>query len=176
VALGPAHVGASAHESPNLYVFLPEATSLPVEVTLGDPEAVDPLLETTLPGPLDAGLLRVNLAERGVRLAPGVDYRWFVALVRDPARRSQDVVSGAAIRYEPRGPELDRRIADAAPASAAHLFAESGLWYDAFDQLSRWLDAEPDAARLHEHRAALLEQVGLGDAAAFERRGAPEAP
>jgi hypothetical protein len=170
-ALGPAHVGASSQESPNLYWFLPEATSSPVEVSVVDPAAVDPLLELTLPGPLAAGVHRVSLGEHGVRLAPGVDYRWFVALVRDRERRSQDIVSGAAIRYAPPAPEQGARLAAAPPARTAHLFAESGYWYDAFDQLSRWLAAEPGAGRLHDHRAALLEQVGLGDAAAFERRG-----
>jgi hypothetical protein len=174
-ALGPAHVGASTRESPNLYWFLPEATSSPVEVTVVDPGAAAPLLETTVPAPLAAGVHRVSLAEHGVRLRPGVDYRWFVALVRDPERRSQDVVSGAAIRYTPPGPELDSRLSSASPARAAHLYAESGLWYDAFDQLSSWLAAERGTALLRAHRAALLEQVGLGDAAAFERRSAPGA-
>jgi hypothetical protein len=171
-ALGPAHVGASSQESPNLYWFLPEATSSPVEVTVVDPAAVDPVLELSLPGPLAAGVHRVSLGEHGVHLAPGIDYRWFVALVRDPERRSQDLVSGTAIRYVPPTPEQGARLAAAPPARTAHLYAESGYWYDAFDQLSRWLAAEPGAARLHNHRAALLEQVGLGDAAAVERRGA----
>jgi hypothetical protein len=141
-------------------------------VTVSDADSVNPLLETTLPGPLEAGLHRVSLAEHGARLAPGVTYRWFVSLVRDPERRSQDVVAGAAIRYAPAGPELRARLASEPPARAAHLYAKSGFWYDAFDQLSRWLDTERDSALLHEHRAALLEQVRLGDAAAFERRGA----
>jgi hypothetical protein len=142
-------------------------------VTVVDPGAVAPLLETTIPDPLAAGVHRVSLAEHGVRLKPGVDHRWFVALVRDPERRSQDVVSGAAIRYAPPAPELSARFSAAPRARAAHVYAESGLWYDAFDQLSAWLAAERGAALLHEHRAALLEQVGLGDAAAFERRSAP---
>jgi hypothetical protein len=172
-ALAPAHVGASAQEFPNLYWFLPEATSSPVDVTVIDPAAVAPLLETRVPGPLEAGVHRVSLAEHGTRLQPGVDYRWFVTLVRDHERRSQDVVSGAAIRYTPPGPEQRERLSAAPPARVAHLYAESGYWYDAFDQLSSWLAAEPGASLLHSHRAALLEQVGLGDAAAFERRSTP---
>jgi hypothetical protein len=170
-ALGPVHVGASSRESPNLYWFLAQATSAPVEVTVVDPGAETPLLELTLPAPLAAGVHRVSLAEHGVRLAPGTEYRWFVALVLDPERRSQDAVSGAAIRYVPPAPEQGARLSAAPPARSAHLYAESGYWYDAFDELSLWLAAEPGAARLHDHRAALLEQVGLDDAAAFERRG-----
>lgn len=171
-ALAPAHVGTSTRESPSLYWFLPEATSSPVEVTVIDPDAADPVVETMIQGPLEAGVYRVSLAEHGARLRPEVEYRWYVALVRDPERRSQDVVSQAAIRYTPPTHELSARLSAAAPAGAAHVYAESGFWYDAFDQLSSWLADERGAAVLHDHRAALLEQVELGDAAAFERRHA----
>jgi hypothetical protein len=53
------------------------------------------------------------------------------------------------------------------------VYAASGYWYDAFDQLSAWLSGEPEVARLHAHRAALLDQVGLTDAARFERAALP---
>jgi len=162
--LAPAHLGRTAHESPTLYFFLPDATTQPVEVTVTDPNAVDPLLEARLAVPLAAGVHAIRLSDRGVRLAPGVDYQWFVTVVADPSRRSNDVVSGAQIRYTP-APEL----ASLEPVRRAHAYAEAGLWYDAFDQLSAWLLAEPDAAILHQHRAALLEQVGLAEAASYER-------
>jgi len=170
MALGPEHTGVSAHESPDLYWFLPATTPLSVEVSVVDPDADEPLLEQVFPGPLAAGVHRASLAEHGARLRPGVEYRWYVALVRDPARRSQDVVSGSAIRFEPPGSELESRLSAATPGTSAHVYAESGFWYDAFDQLSSWLADEPSAAVLHKHRAALLDQVGLADAAAFERR------
>src|SRR5262249_24761556 len=80
VALGPEQIGASAHESPTLYWFLPAATPLAIEVTVVEPSAPEPLLEVMLPGPHEAGVHRVSLAERGVRLRPGVDYQWFAAL------------------------------------------------------------------------------------------------
>jgi hypothetical protein len=163
--LAPEHVGRTARQSPTLYWFLREATSLSAEVTVVDPNGVEPLLETTLPGPLAAGIHAVPLAAHGVRLAPGVEYQWFVALVVDPARRARDVVSGGSIRNAPAAAE----VAAAPLARLAHAYAEAGLWYDSFDQLSVWLLAEPDAPVLHAHRAALLEQVGLDEAAHYER-------
>ena len=45
MALGPEHTGASAHESPDLYWFLPEATPLSVEVSVVDADADEPLLD-----------------------------------------------------------------------------------------------------------------------------------
>jgi len=162
--LAPERGGSTAHPAPTLYWFLPDATPLSAEVTLVDPNGVDPLLEHALEGPLAAGVHTVRLAEHGVRLAPGVEYQWFVALVVDPARRARDVVSGGSIRYVAADP-----VANLPPARRAHAYAEAGLWYDAFDQLSIWLAAEPHAAVLHAHRAALLEQVGLDKVARYER-------
>lgn len=170
-ALAPETIGRTLRESPTLYFFLPEATALSVEVSIVDPNGVDPLFEATLPGPLAAGFHTLPLAERGVRLAPGVNYQWFVAVVVDPARRARDLVSGGSIRY---APEAAPQPAGA-PEQRAHAYAAAGLWYDAFDQLSTWLAAEPNAAILHAHRAALLEQVDLGGVARYERGAASRA-
>ena len=50
----------------------------------------------------------------------------------------------------------------------AHLLAEAGYWYDAIDQLSGWISADPGSGVLRRHRAALLEQVGLSALASGE--------
>ena len=163
--LAPTHEGITARESPTLYWYLPAATPLSVAVSIASDEAPAPLLEQTLPGPLAAGIHSTSLAEHGARLAPGIAYRWFVAVVPDPERRSRDLVSSAGIRYAPPDAELASRLADARER-LAHVYADAGLWYDAFDQLSRWAANEPDAAVLRAHRAALLEQVALPEVAA----------
>ena len=165
LVLAPQHEGITARESPTLYWYLPAATPLSVAVSIVSDATPAPLLEATLPGPVEAGVHELSLAERGVRLVPGVANRWFVAVVPDPERRSRDLVSSAGIRYAPPDAELASRLADARER-LAHVYAEAGLWYDAFDQLSRWAANEPDAPMLRSHRAALLEQVGLPDVAA----------
>jgi hypothetical protein len=172
VALGPAHIGLTSREAPSLYWFLPAPTALPVAVSIVSDAAPAPLLELTLPGPHAVGVHAVSLEENDVRLAPGVDYEWFAAVVSDPERRSRDLVARAAIRFAPPSVEIAERLAES-PERRAHVYAEAGLWYDAYDQLSRWLAAEPDAAILRAHRAALLEQVGLASAAASELSAAP---
>jgi hypothetical protein len=52
--LAPGHVGRTSRASPTLYWFLSAATDRPAELTVMDPDGVEPLLETTLPGPLAA--------------------------------------------------------------------------------------------------------------------------
>ena len=53
------------------------------------------------------------------------------------------------------------------------MLAAAGYWYDAFDTLTRWIQSEPAAERLREHRAALLEQVGLAGVAGLLSAPAP---
>jgi Domain of Unknown Function (DUF928) len=61
------------------------------------------------------------------------------------------------------------QVKQASPAQLPALYAQAGIWYDAIDQLSSQISANQSDRQLRERRAALLEQVGLKDAAAFDR-------
>ena len=61
------------------------------------------------------------------------------------------------------------RLKEASAASRPALYAGAGIWYDAIDELSRLIAAQPENRELRIQRAALLEQVGLTEAAAFDR-------
>ncbi|MEZ5581950.1 MAG: hypothetical protein R3F37_03460 [Candidatus Competibacteraceae bacterium] len=41
----------------------------------------------------------MRLENFGVSLKPGVDYRWYIALVRNPERRLGDLLQAAAFKY-----------------------------------------------------------------------------
>ena len=161
-ALAPEHVGATTRAAPTLYWFLSDPSRVPVEITLTAEDAAEPLLELRLEPPVGAGLHNLRLDRRGIRLEPGVTYRWFVALIPDPANRDADLVSSAAVRRAAPG---SAQPAESAPAERAHALAAAGYWYDAFDTLTGWVQTDPGSERLREHRAALLEQVGLSGVA-----------
>jgi hypothetical protein len=173
--LAPELLGVTLRESPTLYWLLPEATSFSISVTVVSETAAAPLLEATLAGPHAAGIHRISLEERGIKLPAGTTCQWFVAVVRDPEHRSRDLVSSAGIRYTPPDAALASKLMQA-DGRTAHIFAESGFWYDAFDQIARWSSTEPGSALLRRHQAALLEQVGLRDAAARLREDSRAAP
>jgi Domain of Unknown Function (DUF928) len=61
------------------------------------------------------------------------------------------------------------RLNEAGAASRPALYAGAGIWYDAIDEISRLISAQPENRELRAQRAALLEQVGLTEAAAFDR-------
>jgi hypothetical protein len=165
LVLAPDHVGQTAHEQPVLYWYLSRATSYPVAVTLIDLDSPIPLLKTRLGPPLQPGVLRVRLADYGVRLVPGTLYQWFVALMPDTMHACEEVLSGGVIV---RALAADKR--PPSKAAAPQRYAEAGLWYDAISAISDLIEAAPHDATLRQQRAALLEQVGLLEAAAHDLR------
>src|SRR4029453_9577021 len=160
-ALVPVDSGLTTSEQPVLYWFISNATTLPVEVAISDPRATQPLLETRLPSPVQPGVHRVKLADHGVRLVPGVAYRWSVTVISDVNRRSRDLLAGGVIeRVEPPA-GLREKLAGVPSDEYPSVYAEAGLWYDALDSISALIDVRPNDTQLRNQRSALLTQVGL---------------
>jgi hypothetical protein len=173
--LAPDHLGYTTLEQPTLYWYLAEPTTTRIEFTIRDEASVEPLLERELPAPAQGGIQALRLADHGVRLRPGTRYLWFVSLVADPGRRSKDFTVGAWIARLVPDAALRERLA-AAGGGEAQIYAQNGLWYDAIASLSVRIAGAPADLLLLERRAALLEQVGLSEVAAYERGRAAERP
>jgi hypothetical protein len=165
--LAPDHVGVTNVAQPTFAWFASEPIPGRVDFTLVDPEAVEPLVEVTLPSPNEPGVQLIHLADYDAQLAEGRSYDWSVALVVDPESRDLDVVAAGAIRRAPASPRVAAEIAAGTPAYIA--LARAGVWYDAMADLSAAIAANPEDAALRAQRAALLEQVGVGAAAVYER-------
>jgi hypothetical protein len=170
--LAPGETGLTTQEKPTIYWFASQPVDRPVEITITSTEslqdAATPVFEITLQPPLAKGIHAFRLADHNITLKPGVEYQWFVAVVRNPAQRSNDVLAGGTIKRVTDSP-VQAQVKQASPAQLPALYAEAGIWYDAIDQLSRQISANQSDRQLRERRAALLEQVGLKDAAAFDR-------
>jgi hypothetical protein len=162
-ALAPDHMGLTVSEQPSLYWFISNATSLPVELAIMDPQGVKPLLETRLTGPVERGVHRINLAQHGVRLEPGVPYRWSVTVIPDEKRRSRDILAAATVERIMPPDALRAKVAETRKEDLPSVYAEAGLWYEALTTLSELIDQAPADAALRQQRAALLSQVGLPD-------------
>jgi hypothetical protein len=169
-ALAPDHTGLTIQEQPSLYWYLSKPTSYPVEFTIIDDRAIQPLLERRLSGSLQPGVQRVRLADYGLRLSVGVPYRWSVALVVDPENRSRDIIAGGAIERIAPPTELHAKLARAGKTRAPYIYAEAGLWYDALTAISDLIDAAPNDRMLRQERASLLEQIGLPQIADLDMR------
>lgn len=159
--LAPDHVGWTSESSPTLYFWLSEPTALPIEVTVADEVSIEPLVEFQSAGPRAAGLHAISLAELDAQLEPGVVYRWQVSAVPDAEHRSRDIRAGAAIVWQVPDAGTSKSWQEARAGERAHHLAEQGYWYDAFAQLSDWMDAKAPMPGVQEARASLLEQADL---------------
>jgi hypothetical protein len=168
-ALAPDHVGLTAQAQPSLFWYLSSSTTSPIEVVIMNPQKIEPLFVTRFHPPPTPGIQRVRLAAYEVSLATGVPYQWFIALIPDPAQRSKDIVASGRIERTALPEALHSRLAQAREGEAPALYAEAGLWYDALTALADLIEATPRNTEFRQQRAALLEQVGLSEAAAYDK-------
>jgi hypothetical protein len=174
-ALVPEEAGWTLEEQPVVYWYLARPTDVRIEFVVFDLDLGEPVAQADLPKPARAGIQRIALADHGVHLKAGTAYQWLVKLVPNPGDRSYDrVVGGGIERVEPT-PKVKEALAQG--GSRAHALANAGIWYDAVDELSRQIEAQPNDRSLWNQRAALFEQVGLpeidlesGAAPGFDRR------
>ena len=169
--LAPDHVGFTKDEQPSLFWYLSKSTSLPLEFTLIDSRAVKPILETRLKPPVQAGVQRISLKDLGIKLEPGVQYKWFVTLQVGAEASSKDVVAGGTIERIPFIEALSIHLSSTKNGEDVFRYAEAGLWYDAIATISEMIEATPDNRKLRKQRASLLQQVGLWEVA---RHDSPE--
>ncbi len=168
--LVPDHVGLTVSETPALYWYLSKPTSVRVEVTLIDGKGETPLVEYSVTNAKGPEVHRIDLAERKVHLKPDVEYQWSIAVVPNPNERSGDVMAGGALKRVAMPKAIEaRRAAGASKDELARLYAAEGIWYDAIALYSELIVERPKDKALREQRAALLEQVGLKEVAAFDR-------
>jgi hypothetical protein len=168
-ALAPNHLGVTIREQPTFYWYLEQDSDIAVDFTLIDGKAASPLLEIAYPPPLRAGYHAVDLAERGFRLETGITYEWTAALVMDERQVHPTISVGFVERRQP-DPDLDRELAEAGAAGAVLVYASRGLWYEAFDDVTRRIAASPRDPSPRIQRASLLDQVGLTPVADRERQ------
>jgi hypothetical protein len=169
VVLAPDHTGLTTREQPTLYWYVSKAVPSRLEVTVINDAAIDPALEKELNAPGRAGIQSIDLAKTGVKLKPGVEYRWFVSAIADPDQRSNDVVASGTIERITPDAALKSKIAGANEYDLARVYAQAGVWYDTIDMLSRMIEKSPGDAALREQRAELLDQVGLKSVADYTR-------
>ena len=166
--LAPDEIGVTTQEQPSLFWFQSRPADAKFELTLLQEKKAKPIVRVSVERSTKAGIQRLKLSEHGAKLAPGVEYQWVVALVTDPDNRSTDLVASGVIKRIDASAELKQKIASAAPASLAGVYAEAGIWYDALAVLSDQIEAQPENKSLRQTRSDLLRQVGLNAAADAE--------
>ncbi len=167
--LAPDHTGYTVQDKPTIYWYVSKAITSPVELTVTAQEAIEPLLELTLQPPVKEGIHALRLTDHGIALKPEVEYQWFVAVVTNPDERSKDILAGGSIQHVAASESVRTKLDEVGEAMWPAVYAQSGLWYDAVDEISKLIYANPADGGLREQRASLLTQAGLTQAAAYDR-------
>ena len=164
-ALAPAHVALSTNHQPRLYWHIAPGFRNRLSFEIVVVGASEPLLDTDLPPEPNGGIHHLDLGRHEVRLEPGTTYQWTVVLQPMPHERWKSVASGGMIKVVPEDPKLK----NASDSDRPYIAARNGIWYDAFDGISRLVESGPDTGHWRLERATLLEQGGLVEAAGYER-------
>ncbi|MBI4002561.1 MAG: DUF928 domain-containing protein [Nitrospira defluvii] len=164
IALVPDHVAFTVKGNPSLCWYLSMQTARTVTITVVDSRGIRPVLEQSLPSPIRAGIHCTRPREYGVEFKEQEAYRWFVTLVVDPDRPSQDVVAGGMIERI----SFDEACALGMPCTwtacnreAIDRYSESGLWYDAIVCLLELIEHDEDKQTLQRMLDHLLNQAGV---------------
>ncbi len=165
--LVPEQTGLTISEQPSLFWYQSKPSAIQFEITLI--KGFETVLEVTHKDARNAGIQWLNLADHGIKLDVGTDYEWNIALVPDPEQGAMDVTSTGTIQRVKVSPELAEDLKKAAVADRAYVLASHGIWYDALGELSSGIEKNAADSDARSARAALLEQVGLLEAAKYDR-------
>ena len=161
------HAGQTISPAPTLYYFASTRIDQRTQLTISAPRRAMPLLETDIPAPRGPGLYAVRLADMRVRLDENTLYTWSISVITDPRERANDIVASASLLRTVPNPGLDGVIRAAPPQRRAAVLAQAGLWYDAVAAAAETKDQDRHAAL-----DSLLDQVGLTEAARYDRQSA----
>lgn len=163
--LAPDETGLTTQEEPSLLWYQSKPAPAKFELTLLEENKPKPLLQVKANGNGQAGIQRIKLSDHHVKITPGVEYQWVVALVTDADNRSSDLVASGVIKRVEASADLKGKVGSATLATLPGVYAEAGIWYDALSALTDQIEADPGNKTLRETRADLLRQVGLKAAA-----------
>jgi len=156
MAIVPDHVGLTVQKSPVLYFYISQATSRPILFTFVDSRRIPPLYEGHLPPPTRPGFVAIRLADLHIMLEEEVQYRWYVAVKRDPKSHGSDIVAGGVIeRVNPLEVGYYGHGCDQDSVLQAE---KAGLRIDAFACVNELIEANPDAEALGHLRERLWRQ------------------
>ena len=171
-ALVPDHVGLTIKETPVVNWFVSKPTSHQVIVTLRDDRSPKAFQEKSIPSPKQPGIYTINFKELGFVLEPNVQYKWYVAVIRDTEQYSNNPVAGGVIErceFNACVMELNPVLTCSSDEDVLRN-ARAGLWYDAMGCLCSLIDADPKNEKLRRLRARLLKDVGLNGVAEWDLR------
>lgn len=163
--IAPDHTGLTIQEQPTIYWYISEPSKTSIEFTITREKGDDRFFEVKLPQSIVSGLQSFSLKEHNIKLAPNVEYKWYVSIVPDPKRRSKDIIAGGSIMRITMNEALQKKLDKATSEDIFYVLATESIWYDTIQSLTGLIEKYPNNKNYKQFRAKLFEQVGLAEIA-----------
>jgi hypothetical protein len=161
----PGSTNLTVSDRPTFWFYLPERPSTEnlVEFVLQDSEdryVYKTVFTRSNPSP---ELISVTVPEKSPALASSILYHWTLSIQCNPSHPSQVAFIRGSIQKVAIAPALNTAIQSSAPDTAARLYTERGLWYDAMTVLAQTMQIKPVSPSTQQLWRQLLAQAGLAE-------------
>ena len=152
---------------PNLYWSISSPVSANLVFTLipvmapGSFDYPEPLIDTTVGQATTAGIHSLSLADYGVSLEENREYEWSVSIICDPKNPSLNMNATGKIKRIKATADLKAKLKSAKQEQLVAVYAQNGIWYDAFDTLSQLIAKNGNNENLRNIQVSLLKQAGM---------------
>ncbi|GAP94105.1 membrane protein related to metalloendopeptidase [Leptolyngbya sp. NIES-2104] len=152
--------GKTISDRPSFWFYLPSELTekTPIEFTLQDEN--DQYIYNTRfsAAKTKSGLIRLTVPATAKPLEVGKSYTWTFSVYCDPTKPSSSVFVQGSIQRVTLDQSLKNRLANQVAFQQVQLYAENGIWFEAFDGLAELY--RKDRA-INSAWGSLLEQVKL---------------
>jgi hypothetical protein len=156
--IAPLTIGYTLQASPTLFWAIEKPVKYQIEISIFRPDREQPLFEKAFN--IDkAGVHSFSLKDAGVALEKNQSYEWFVALIKNPKNRNEDILTSGLIKYVDKSDNLQQCLSKNPIMYAA--YAQCGIWYDAIMELSDAIEKNPNDSILKEVKRNIFKQEEL---------------
>jgi hypothetical protein len=152
-------LGLTVSPHPTFMVYVPQTSASVVVFTLENQQG-EGIYKTKLDLKETPGIVSFSLPETEPPLEIGKDYKWVVSMVCQPAGPTDPFTEGVVRRIQP-NPALVSQLDRAKPFDQVVLYAKSGVWYEAANDLAILRKSQPQDPELTTAWKELLRSVGL---------------
>lgn len=156
--IAPLTIGYTLQSSPTLFWAIEKSVPYQIEISMFRPDREQPVFEKQFKIE-QAGVHSFSLKDLGIALEKNQSYEWFVAIIRNPKNRNEDILTSGLIKYVDKSENLQQCLSKNNIIYAA--YAECGVWYDAIMELSNAIATNPNDPTLKSIRKSIFKQEEL---------------
>ncbi|MBF0518267.1 MAG: DUF928 domain-containing protein [Nitrospirae bacterium] len=170
LALVPEHAGLTTETQPAVCWYMSKPRKAKLEIKLLATKTAAPVLDKEIEKPAKGGIYCAKLKDYGITLEKETEYKWLISAIDEKGQISKGIYGGGSIIVTDPSDEFIKKVSVAKDSQVPFISASTGYWYDAVESISELITKHPKDKNLRAVRASLLHQVGLEQAADFDKK------